>query len=86
MIATANSPIIYCKKCGMPLKKGTKICSYCQQKTGHHGRAPKEMTEKKPRKTWIPWVSIVLIILNALAGLYKLAGGEFDIIYHGNSR
>ena len=78
----ADSPIIYCKKCGMPLKKGTKICSYCKQKTGHHGRAPKENAGKRSWKTWIPWVSVILIILNALAGLYKLAGGQFDVIYH----
>lgn len=66
----------------MPLKRGTKICSYCQQKTGYHGSALKESAENKRKKTWIPWVSLVLIILNALAGLYKLAGGEFDILYN----
>ena len=82
VIITANSPVIYCKKCGMPLKKGTKICSYCQQKTGYHGRTPKDISDKKPRRTWIPWVSIILIILNAITGLYKLAGGEFNIIYN----
>ena len=74
-----KSAIIYCKKCGMPLKRGTRICSYCQGKTGHYGRPLKE-DKKSKKKTWIPWVSIVLIILNALTGIYKLAGGEFDFI------
>ena len=39
----AGSVIITCKKCGMPLKKGTKVCSYCRQDTGYLiNRAPKE--------------------------------------------
>ncbi len=83
----ANSSIIYCKKCGMPLKKGTKICSYCQGKTGDHSwRSQREKKYSGLRVgRWtirIPWVSVVLIILNAIAGIYKLAGGEFDILYH----
>lgn len=83
-----KSTIIHCKKCGMPLVKGTKICSYCKQKTGDRGRAPKaESTGPKGihigRHTIpIPWVSIILIVLNSIAGIYKLAGGEFDILYH----
>lgn len=71
----------------MPLKRGTRICSYCQRNTGHH--FSRELKEKHVRSIhighWtipIPWISFVLIILNAVAGLYKLAGGEYDIIYH----
>ncbi|MBR3428633.1 MAG: rhomboid family intramembrane serine protease [Clostridia bacterium] len=80
-----NKIIIKCKKCGMPLKKGTKICSYCGQNTGHLiNRAPKEKKEKGIQigrhTVRIPWISLVLIILNAIAGIYKLAGGEIDII------
>ena len=79
--------IITCKNCGMPLVKGTKTCSYCRKNTGY--LLNKRSKEKKAKGTHIgkrtipiPWVSIVLIILNALTGLHKLAGGEFDIIYH----
>ena len=80
----AGSVIITCKKCGMPLKKGTKVCSYCRQDTGYLiNRAPKE------KKTGIrilghtirlPWVTLILVLLNALAGIYKLAGGEYDVL------
>lgn len=80
----AGSVIITCKKCGMPLKKGTKVCSYCRQDTGYLiNRAPKE------KKTGIrilghtirlPWVTLILVILNAVAGIYKLAGGESDVL------
>ena len=66
----------------MPLKKGTRICSYCQQKTGHIGRAPKEKAPAMTGFFQLPWVTLILILLNALCGLYKLAGGEFDIIIH----
>ena len=84
----SKSTIIHCKKCGMPLVKGTRICSYCQQKTGDRGRASRaESTSSRGihigrRTIPIPWVSIVLIVLNALAGIYKLVGGEFDILHN----
>ena len=80
-----RTEIITCKKCGMPLKKGTKLCSYCRQDTGYLiNRAPKE---HKYIRIWnwripIPWVTLVLILLNAVAGIYKLAGGEYDVIRH----
>ena len=80
-----RSEIITCKKCGMPLKKGTKLCSYCRQDTGYLiNRAPKE---HKYIRIWnwripIPWVTLILILLNAVAGIYKLAGGEYDVIRH----
>lgn len=86
MIDIAKSTIIHCKKCGMPLRQGTKICSYCQQKTGHLSRNSKEKAPSGihigKHTIRIPWVSLILILLNAACGLYKLAGGEFDIIYH----
>ena len=80
-----RAEIITCKKCGMPLKKGTKICSYCRQDTGYLiNRAPKE---HKYIRIWnwripIPWVTLILILLNAVAGRYKVAGGEYDVIRH----
>lgn len=80
-----KSSIIYCKKCGMPLKRGTRVCSYCRNKTGHSGHPVKSERQTRLR-SWIPWVSIILIILNALTGLYKLAGGEYNIIYHYGMR
>lgn len=81
-----KSKVITCKKCGMPLVKGTKVCSYCHQKTGHIARAPKE------KKTTgihigrhiipIPWVSLVLILLNIAMGIYKLSTDEMAVLYH----
>lgn len=78
---------MYCKKCGMPLRKGTKVCSYCQQNTGRLiNRTPNQKKAKGIHvgslSIRIPWVSLILIILNAATGLYKLAGGEVDIILH----
>ena len=52
------------------------------QKTGYHGRALKESKPEKKRFFRLPWISLILILLNAIAGLYKLSGGEYDIIYH----
>ena len=80
-----NKIIIKCRKYGMPLKKGTRICSYCGQRTGYLiNRAQKE---KKNRGIQIgnhtlriPWISLVLIVLNAFVGIYKLAGGEGNIL------
>ena len=81
-----NSIIINCKKCGMPLKKGTKICSYCGENTGYlFNRKPREK-ERAIRiggfKIAIPWVTLILIVLNAVAGIYKLAGGQYDVLRH----
>ena len=78
--------IITCKKCGMPLKKGTKICSYCQRRTGHFAGASKPKREGAVNirdgkiVIPIPWVSLALILLNAAIGLYKLSGGEAAIL------
>lgn len=76
-----RSKIITCRKCGMPLKKGTRVCSYCQSRTGHIARAPKEKQEVSRRFFRIPWASVILILLNLAAAIYKLAGGETQILY-----
>ena len=80
-----HNSIIKCRKCGMPLKKGTKICSYCGKRTGY--LINREQKEKKNRgiqiaghPVRIPWISLVLIVLNAFVGIYKLAGGEGNIL------
>lgn len=81
----AKTEIITCRKCGMPLVKGTKVCSYCNKRARYlFNRAPREKQVRGihigSHVIPIPWVSLILILLNAVAGIYKLAGGELDII------
>lgn len=82
--------VIKCRKCGMPLKKGTKVCSYCHKRTGFFVRAPKEAKETQAMKPGIraghiiipiPWVSLVLILLNIGAAIYKLSAGGNEVLY-----
>lgn len=87
VIEMAKPTTIICRKCGMPLVKGTKVCSYCHRNTGYiFNRAPKKKAAAGLRiggwKPRLPWVSFILILLNAATGLYKLAGGEYNILYH----
>ena len=79
-----KSRVIVCKKCGMPLVKGTKICSYCHQKTGHIARSPKDKKQVGihigRHIIPIPWVSLFLILLNVIVGIYKLSTDEIGIL------
>ena len=83
-----KAAIIKCRKCGMPLKKGTRICSYCGRRAALFSMPAKK--EKKQARTKrfrdgclvirLPWVSLILILLNAAAGVYKLAAGEAGVL------
>ena len=82
--------IIKCKKCGMPLVAGTKICSYCGKKTGV--RAPKTRAANLGVKSTVsaepsflakllgsdhvPWAAVVILIMNALFGIYQMIQGH----------
>ncbi len=73
--------IIHCKKCGMPLVEGTRICSYCNRKTGVKVRNGSSSSAKfgisiGDRRFPIPWVSAFILLLNVAAGIYEIIAGE----------
>ncbi len=89
-----QTTIIRCKKCGMPLVAGTKICSYCGGNAGG-GKSIKKTTqtsvsapqskagsivEKILGSTGIPWVSLVILLLNTGCGIYEIIRGSRIVI------
>ncbi len=80
-----KSRVIICRKCGMPLKRGTKVCSYCQCRASLITRkAPKPKNRKGIHIGHyvipIPWISLLIILMNIIAGLYKVSGEEYVIL------
>ena len=80
-----RTEIINCKKCGMPLKKeqrsaptAGRIPGICLTGNRRKRKSHPDLELKIP----IPWVTLILILLNAVAGIYKLAGGEYDVLRH----
>ena len=76
--------MIKCKHCGMMLRPGTVICSYCGKKTGAKkaGSGGSARSDSDAGFTIgdhffpIPWVSLVILLLNIAAGVYMLIQGD----------